>query len=272
VYRGFIDNTLQFDYINRNLNITEKLAVGMGFYHSYEHFNQFTNGGQNSGDYIFRPKTGQFEALTYSKVVKATITEGYDNESEMVFYFQQEDKSQKAMIHVTLDKDTNTIKTLVDMDSIPYSGYYGYEVVAKFKILNFKNNGTFYTDSNALEMQERILNYRPTWNITDTNLNQSNENVTANYFPINSAISMNDGNSRRFTVTNDRSQAGSALQDGLIEFMQNRRIPTDDSRGMGEALNEVDANGNGIRVKATYYIDISYPLLEGGAPKQRLIQ
>jgi hypothetical protein len=38
--------------------------------------------------------------------------------------------------------------------------------------------------------------------------------------------------------------------------MQNRRIPDDDSRGMGEWLNEKDQNGRGIRVTSTYYIDL----------------
>lgn len=58
--------------------------------------------------------------------------------------------------------------------------------------MDFNNSGEFYTDSNALEMQKRILNFRPTWDIKKTNLAASNENVTANYFPINSAISMVD--------------------------------------------------------------------------------
>jgi hypothetical protein len=43
---------------------------------------------------------------------------------------------------------------------------------------------------------------------------------------------------RLFTVTNDRSQGGSALDAGSIEFMQHRRIPADDSRGMGEWVDE----------------------------------
>lgn len=36
--------------------------------------------------------------------------------------------------------------------------------------------------------------------------------------------------------------------------MQHRRIYFDDRRGMGEALNETDASGNGISVPATYYL------------------
>jgi len=51
---------------------------------------------------------------------------------------------------------------------------------------------------------------------------------------------------------NDRSQGGSSLANGRIELMQNRRLYYDDYRGVGEALNETDAYGNGITVSATY--------------------
>lgn len=83
------------------------------------------------------------------------------------------------------------------------------------------------------------------------------ENVTSNYYPINSAITMNDIHSNRtFTVMNGRAQAGSALTAGGIQLMQHRRIPAVDYRGMGEPLEEVDALGNGIRVPATYYVQL----------------
>ena len=76
-------------------------------------------------------------------------------------------------------------------------------------------------------MQKRILNYRPTWDIQLNYDDQnSNENITANFYPINTAISMKDIYSGRvFTVMNDRSQAGTALSEGNIELMQNRFIP-----------------------------------------------
>lgn len=100
-------------------------------------------------------------------------------------------------------------------------------------------------------MQERILNYRPTWDFVNTNLKDSNENITGNYYPVNSAVSMQDGD-KVFTVMNDRSQGASALKEGTIEFMQNRRTLGDDGKGMGEGSNEMDQNGNGIRVVASY--------------------
>lgn len=180
----------------------------------------------------------------------------------MDFYFQKKNENteeieMRCIVHVTIDEDLNTLKFDVDMDSLPPIIYNGWEVVAQFQVESFHNNGTFYTDSNGLEMQKRILNYRPTWDLVATNYADSLENVTANYFPIQSAISMKDIDSERmFTVMNDRSQGGSALSEGTIEFMQNRRIPADDSRGMGEWVNEKDELGNGIRVPATYHVQI----------------
>jgi len=58
---------------------------------------------------------------------------------------------------------------------------------------------------------------------------------------------------------NDRAQGGTALVDGngtSVELMQNRRIPADDNRGMGEYVDEKDDSGKGIRVPASYYVQI----------------
>jgi len=41
----------------------------------------------------------------------------------------------------------------------------GMDVVAVFHVDEIGNNGTFYTDSNGLEMQKRQLNFRPTWDL-----------------------------------------------------------------------------------------------------------
>ena len=99
------------------------------------------------------------------------------------------------------------------------------------------------------------MNYRPTWDFANTNLRDANENITGNYYPVNSAVSMQDGD-KLFTVMNDRSQGASALKEGTIEFMQNRRNLGDDGKGMGEGSNEMDENGNGIRVVASYQVAI----------------
>jgi hypothetical protein len=142
------------------------------------------DGQQNSGDYIFRPETGEFSSKVYSEFDHATISG-----NQMDFYFQKlnqntQEIEMRAIVHVTIDDELNTVKFEVDLDGLPPIIYNGWEVVAEFQAKNFYNNGTFYTDSNGLEMQKRILNYRPTWDLVATNYADSLENVTANYFPI----------------------------------------------------------------------------------------
>lgn len=256
-FTGSDESKLYFKLTDKKTGVEEKLDFSIKYWASFVQY--LPNGHQNSGDYIFRPIKGEFEPLTYSKYVEGTISKG-ETKEQMDFFFAADNKHTEqqfelARVHVSIDKDLHVLKFDVDLESLPPAIYDGYEVIANFHVENFDNNQTFYTDSNGLEMQKRILNYRPTWDLVNTNYKDSLENVTANYYPINSAISMEDGD-RVFTVMNGRSQGGSALSPGNIELMQNRRIPADDARGMGEYLDEKDALGNGIRVPATYYVQL----------------
>lgn len=70
-----------------------------------------------------------------------------------------------ADVYVRLFNDKPVMQWDVSLGSIPNTGY-GQEVTINFRSFDIDNNNTFYTDSNGLEMQERILNYRPTWNWT----------------------------------------------------------------------------------------------------------
>lgn len=69
---------------------------------------------------------------------------------------------------------------------------------------------------------------------------------------------------------NDRPQGGSSLQNGRIELMQHRRVPADDGKGVTEQLNERDADGKGIRVPASYYVQLHN--LSETESVQRLVQ
>ena len=126
------------------------------------------------------------------------------------------------------------------------------EVTVNWKVLDFDNKDEFYTDSNALEMQHRVLDQRPDYKVS------THMPVSSNYYPVNSAIVMRDSKRNlQVTVSNDRSQGGSVLKKGRIEFMQHRRLYYDDYRGVGEALNEIDAKtGKPILVTANYHLQI----------------
>ena len=109
------------------------------------------------------------------------------------------------------------------------------EVVAKWQLMDVSNDEIFYTDSNGLEMQKRVLNQRPDYPLV------TNMTVSSNYYPIGSAIAFRDaGSTLQMTVMNDRAQGGTSIEDGSIELVQNRRHKLDDNRGVGESLNERD--------------------------------
>jgi hypothetical protein len=74
------------------------------------------------------------------------------------------------------------------------------------------NDQVFYTDSNGLEMQKRILDQRPDFTL------KTDMKVSSNYYPINSAIAFRNQNTQ-MTVMNDRSQGGAVIEDGAIELM-----------------------------------------------------
>ena len=66
---------------------------------------------------------------------------------------------------------------------------------------NFNANQTFWTDSNGLEMQERKIGYQKTFS-----LENDNQKIASNFYPVVSAIAMRDVSSgRQVTVMNDRT-------------------------------------------------------------------
>jgi len=98
--------------------------------------------------------------------------------------------------------------------------------------------------------KKRILNHRNTWNLTVT------EPVAGNYYPVNSAIYVDDG-VNRLTVLTDRSQGGASLDDGTVELMVHRRTTKDDGKGVGEAMNEPGVDGKGLIVRGRHWVFIA---------------
>ena len=89
-FAGFAtgESMLQFEFINKKTAQKELLRVSIGNWRSQRWYNEFTDtDSQNSGDYIFRPETGQYEPDVYSNyTMNATFMTG-PVDSEMTFYF-----------------------------------------------------------------------------------------------------------------------------------------------------------------------------------------
>lgn len=146
---------------------------------------------------------------------------------------------QQAVVYIALGSQLNILDVQVKLFGLPNTPDLGHEVTVNFEAKDFDNQNVFWTDSNGMAMQKRVLNYRPTWHLKTI----QNLNITANYYPIQSCISMRSADGWQMNVMNSRSQGGSVLVPGRIELMQNRRLNVDDWRGMGEPLNETVWNG-----------------------------
>jgi len=117
--------------------------------------------------------------------------------------------------------------------SIPIDDCVGKEVITRWTS-SVETEKMWYTDSNGREFQQRIRNYRPTWPL------QVNEPISGNYVPMN-AISYIQDSTYQLTFLNDRSQGCGSIEDGQLEIMVHRRLLGDDSRGVGEPLNETSS-------------------------------
>jgi len=139
----------------------------------------------------------------------------------------------------------------------------GKEVVSQFNT-SIATAGGLITDSNGREMLVRQRNYRPLWNLTQT------EQVAGNYFPVNSAAAIRDSQSQ-LTLLVDSSHGVASVFDGSMEVMIHRRLIYDDSRGVGEPHNETQKtwsyssdmpgahDGPGLVVRGTHFLSLEPP-------------
>lgn len=98
------------------------------------------------------------------------------------------------------------IQYSVEINSIDVADGTPKDITVNWKMYDgFDPNGQFYTDSNGLEMQKRVVDHR---NFDAQIKNFSLESpVPRNYYPVASAISMRDlnGSNVQVTVMNDRT-------------------------------------------------------------------
>ena len=141
---------------------------------------------------------------------------------------------------------------------------------------------------------QRVRNVRPAWKWVPTQpvaghtsaphlhvSNPSSASLTllpssplyassGNYYPVNAVQWLAD-DSDALVVANDRSQGGSSLADGSLEFMVHRRLLHDDGRGVSEALNETGLDGKGLIITGRHLVSLVKPAA-GRAARARIIQ
>jgi hypothetical protein len=229
------------------------------------------------GAYVFLPEwekdTKQF-LYEFSQLDSNILYEGGKNIEQYTIRFNSTTTKEQAMLKVRFSPKhlSEIVQFQVELNGVQIDKENrGKDVVVRWKLFDgFNTNNTFYTDSNALGMVERKLDHRDYFK-ADYKYN----NISSNYYPVDSAIAVRDANSSRIQVTvmNDRAQGGSAgvSGNGTIELMQHRRTTEDDNKGVQEPLNETDAaTGQALKVTATYNMQIFD--FQKGKSKQREMQ
>ena len=185
-------------------------------------------------------------AYTYSLLDKDVGFQGGKYMDQYTILFNSNKTKQQAFVKVRFSPTVfeQIIEFEVELNAIDVSkNFRGKDLTVNWQMLDgFDPKQKFWTDSNSLQMIERNLYKRsdPRFIIMD-----KYSNISSNYYPVDSAIAMRDqtGKNLQVTIMNDRAQGGSADLSGKanIELMQNRRLTEDDTKGVVEALNEVDS-------------------------------
>jgi len=226
---------------NLNSGVTTPINQSFFWYNSSSgNVAQDQNPGRASGAYAFRPNCTEnvlwacepFSVGTGKASISVT-SGALVNEVRQVF-------SDWVTQTVRLYMGSPSIEVEYTVGPIPIDDSLGKEVVSRWST-PMRSAGVFYTDANGRDKQKRVRNFRPSWNLTVT------DPVSGNYYPVNSAIMLNDGQNQ-LTILTDRSMGGSSLRDGQLELMVQRRVLHDDGFGVGEPLNETESDYYGKRV------------------------
>ncbi|XVF15938.1 hypothetical protein REPUB_Repub09cG0198800 [Reevesia pubescens] len=199
---------------------------------------------QASGAYIFRPNGAPPTVVSRSVPLKVTrgplVDEVQQQFNEWIY---QVTRLYKGKEHAEIE---------FTIGPIPLDDGVGKEVITRMTA-NMVTNKVFYTDSNGRDFLKRVRDFREDWNLTVT------QPVAGNYYPINLGIYTTD-NKSEFSVLVDRATGGSSVKDGEVEIMLHRRMVADDSRGVGEALDEsvcVGSKCEGLTIRGNYYVSIN---------------
>lgn len=105
---------------------------------------------------------------------------------------------RSVQVIVEVFKD-NTLKIQVNTDSLPDTlrDMSGIETVIEVEAESFKHDGVFYTDSSGLRMVKRKKDRVNKWIDPESRIGF---NITENYFPMTSAVSIHDNSTNRQMV------------------------------------------------------------------------
>ncbi|XP_062312069.1 lysosomal alpha-mannosidase [Osmerus eperlanus] len=226
-----------------NLETKQTIKLTQNFYWYNASDGRNSESPQMSGAYIFRPNSST--PFIISKTAKIETLQ-----NSVVQEVRQSFSPWVSQV-VRLYTHSRALELEWSVGPLPIGDDLGKEVITRLDS-SINSSGFFYTDSNGREVLERRKDFRPTWNL------KQSEPIAGNYYPVNSRAYIKD-DSEQLTVVTDRSQGGASVQDGSLEIMLHRRLLYDDVRGVGEPLNETGEFLEGLVVRGRLLLSLSPP-------------
>uniref|UniRef100_A0A671T4T4 Alpha-mannosidase n=1 Tax=Sinocyclocheilus anshuiensis TaxID=1608454 RepID=A0A671T4T4_9TELE len=199
---------------------------------------------QPSGAYIFRPNSS--DPFVINKTAEIQIVTVSSTVQEVTQWF-----SPWVSQVVRLYEGHSELELEWTVGPVPIADGLGKEVITRLDT-DIESSDYFYTDSNGREVLERRKDYRPTWDLKQT------EPIAGNYYPINSRAYIKD-DKHQLTVVTDRSQGASSIYNGSLEIMLHRRLLYDDFRGVGEPLSEPGEFFDGLVARGRLLLTLTPP-------------
>ncbi|CAE8599582.1 unnamed protein product [Polarella glacialis] len=201
-------------------------------------------GEQQSGAYIFRPRSGppldlgppsRVEVVRGSVVSEVRAEWPHPGSGEGAGGEEQPIQQVTRLYHglPPLDGALVEVESAVGPVAIEHPGSQpeGREITTRFAT-DIASESLFYTDANGLDAMPRQRR-------AGGRAGDADEGVAmaGNFYPVTSFCYVRDA-AWQLSVMTDQSHGASSPVDGSLEVMLHRRLLHDDSRGVGEALNE----------------------------------
>ena len=222
---------------SNNLKFTKdknEFSLSHGYYTSYDGSNSNIRPEKSNPDgaYIFAPCENELQ--TYESIDK-----------EKSFYQQSEHftsiilRYPNSYLIIVVENNNFKIYTESIFDPIPKKTDKGfnYLLVLDSNINNINkeyNQPQIFTDSQGINMMQRIKDTRPNYKYEIT------EKVSSNFYPITSVVSIyeTEKEKNKISIYSDRAQSAGVIKDGQIQLICQRFSTVDDWKGVGEGLYE----------------------------------
>ncbi|XP_016422265.1 lysosomal alpha-mannosidase-like [Sinocyclocheilus rhinocerous] len=227
-----------------NLETNQTIRLTQNFYWYNASAGNNKESRQPSGAYIFRPNSS--DPFVINKTAEIQIVTVSSTVQEVTQWF-----SPWVSQVVRLYEGHRELELEWTVGPVPIADGLGKEVITRLDT-DIESSDYFYTDSNGREVLERRKDYRPTWDLKQT------EPIAGNYYPINSRAYIKD-DKHQLTVVTDRSQGASSIYNGSLEIMLHRRLLYDDFRGVGEPLSEPGEFFDGLVARGRLLLTLTPP-------------